>query len=192
MDGNPKPKTKKWKGHLYSDTRYAVAEWLTAELPKVTGDVLNIAAGSWPVPKQSLTNPGVKSYVTFDKKYYGKSKNPVDHYGDVHNMPAEWSGKWDCVICNQSIECFENPFKAMDEMRRILKPNGTLFIDAPYNYRWFGIGSWKDPTQGAPDYWRITKDGWILLTKKFKNVDIKGFGGTGEHDRFVYCVKATK
>jgi SAM-dependent methyltransferase len=192
MDGAPNPKTQKWKGNLYSETRYAVIKWLERELPSVTGDVLNIAAGNWPVPRQCLTNPGLKSYETLDKKIYGQSVNRVKHYGDVHAMPAEWTDKWDCLICNQAIECFENPFKAMDEMYRVLKPGGKLYIDSPFNYRWFGVGSWKDPNQGAADYWRITKDGWKLLTKKFKNTKIEGFGGTGHHDRFVYCVTAIK
>lgn len=192
MDGHPNPKTKNWKGSVYSETRFAVIEWLEKELPKITGDVLNVASGNWPIPRKLLTNSKVKSYVTFDKKHYGKSKNNVNHYGDVHKMPKEWSNKWDCVICNQAIECFENPFLAMSEMKRVLKPGGTLIIDAPFNYRWFGVGAWDDPTQGAADYWRITKDGWKLLTKGFSSVDIKGFGGTGEHDRYVYCVRAVK
>lgn len=192
MDGHPNSKKNKWNGGLYSDTRYAVIGWLSKELPKITGDVLNVAAGNWPVPKKLLTNKRLKSYVTYDKKCYGASNNSVDHYGDVHSMPTKWNNKWDCIICNQAIECFENPFKAMSEMYRVLKPGGVLLIDAPFNYRWFGIGAWKDPKQGATDYWRITKDGWKLLTEKFSSTDIQGFGGTGEHDRFVYCVRAVK
>ena len=192
MDGHPNKKSKKWNGALYSETRYAVIKWLEKELPNITGDVLNVAAGNWPVPKKLLTNPKLKSYKTYDKQNYGSSKNNVNHYGDIHNMPADWTKKWDCVICNQAIECFENPFKAMDEIYRVLKKGGVLLIDAPFNYRWFGVGSWDNPKQGATDYWRITKDGWKLLTKKFGSVSIEGFGGTGEHDRFVYCIKAVK
>jgi hypothetical protein len=52
MDGHPNPKTKKWKGNLYSETRHAVIEWLSKELPEITGDVLNVAAGNWPIPKR--------------------------------------------------------------------------------------------------------------------------------------------
>jgi SAM-dependent methyltransferase len=192
MDGNPNPKNKNYRGALYSETRYAVIKWLERELPNVAGDVLNVAAGNWALPKKLLTNKGLKLYLTYDKKKYGASKNNVNHYGDVHSMPAKWANKWDCVLCNQAIECFENPFKAMDEMYRVLKPGGILLVDAPFNYRWFGVGAWKDPKQGATDYWRITKDGWKLLTKKFRKVNIEGFGGTGEHDRYVYCIKAIK
>ena len=128
MDGFPNKKNKIWKGQAYSETRYAVIKWLERELPKVTGDVLNVAAGNWPVPKQLLTNPGLKTYVTFDKKLYGSGKNIVDVYGDVHNMPKEWTNKWDCVLCNQSLQSFENPFVAVEEIRRVLKKGALLFL----------------------------------------------------------------
>ena len=194
MDGYPIPKTCKWRGQIYSETRYAVIKWLERELPSVTGDVLNIAAGGWPVPKQLLTNPGLRKYVTFDKKLYGDSKNIVDIYGDVHNMPKDWSKKWDCVICNQAIECFSNPFKAIGEMYRVLKPKGVLYIDAPFNYRWFGEGSFpgKKPKKFRVfDYWRITRDGWDLLTEDFSSVKIER-SGPNKWDPYTFMIKAIK
>lgn len=194
MDGHPIPKSKKWRGQVYSETRYAVIKWLERELPSVTGDVLNIAAGGWPVPKQLLTNPGVKSYVTYDQKFYGDSKNPVSEYGDVHSMPKDWTNKWDCVICNQAMECFSNPFKAISEMYRVLKPGGVLYIDAPFNYRWFGEGSFpgKSPKKHRVyDYWRISRDGWELLTKDFSKVIIED-SGPNKWDPYTYMIKAIK
>ena len=170
MDGHPNPKTKTWRGQSYSETRYSTVEWLEKELPKITGDVLNVASGAWPVPKQLLTNSGVKSYVTFDVEFYGDSRNPADVIGDVHDMPKDWNNKWDCVICNQAVECFRNPFVAINEMRRVLKPGGVLLIDGPFNYRWFGDEAWpnKPPKKHRVyDYWRISKDGWEELTKDF-------------------------
>jgi SAM-dependent methyltransferase len=164
-------------------------------LPKVSGEVLNVAAGGWPVPRQLLDFKKVKKYTTYDKKWYGDNKNPVDVYGDIEKMPSVWTNKWDCVICNQALECFPNPFKAMSEIRRVLKPNGVLLIDVIFNYVWFGYGSnsgslkKKNPVK---DYWRISKDGVELLLKDFSKVNIQGFGGASENDRYVYCVKAIK
>jgi len=194
MDGYPNPKTRKWRGEQYSETRYAIIKWLQRELPNITGDILNVAAGGWQVPKQLLTNPGVKKYVTFDKKFYGDGKNQVDVHGDVHNMPAEWTNKWDCVICNQAIECFKNPFKAVSELHRVLKPGGILLIDAPFNYRWFGEGSFpgkKAKPHRVYDYWRITRDGWEELTKDFTKVTIER-SGPNKWDPYTYMIKAIK
>jgi SAM-dependent methyltransferase len=194
MDGYPAPKTKKWRGQLYSETRYAVILWLERELPNVTGDVLNVAAGGWPVPKQLLTNPGLGKYVTFDKKFYGDSKNPVDVYGDVHNMPKDWTDKWDCVICNQSAQSFHDLPKAISEMRRVLKPGATLLLDCNFCYRWFGEGSFpgkKPKKHRVYDYWRPTKDGWELLTKDFSNVKIE-CSGPNVWSPYCYFIKAVK
>jgi SAM-dependent methyltransferase len=194
VDGYPLPKKFNFRGQQYSETRYHVCKWLEQELPKVSGLVLNVSAGGWPIPKKLLDFNKVTKYTTYDIGRYGDIKNVVDVIGDVHSMPGEWSNVWDCVLSNQAIECYENPFKAMEELYRILKPGGTLLIDAPFNYVWFGRGSnpeslkKKNPVK---DYWRITEDGWRLLTKQFKSVSISGFGGT-ENSRFVYCVKAIK
>jgi SAM-dependent methyltransferase len=194
MDGAPNPKTKTFRGQLYSDTRYYVCLWLEKELPKISGDVINISSGGWPIPKQLLDFKRVKQYKTFDQKMYGDTNNTADFYGDVHSMPKEWTNKWDCIINNQSIECYANPFKAVNEMHRILKPSGILYIDLPLNYRWFGDGSGgvSKPKNPVKDYWRITEDGVRLLLGGFSKVDIQGFGGTGKHDRYVYCAKAIK
>lgn len=193
MDGYPIKKNKVWRGQTYSETRYYVCTWLEKELPLVVGNVLNVASGGWPVPYQLLDKTKVTKYTTFDQKVYGDSKNTASVYGDVHAMPFK-DEEFDVLICNQAAECFANIFVAMDEMFRVLKRGGTLYIDSPFNYVWFGRGSnpeslkKKNPVK---DYWRISKDGWELLAKKFSKVDIQGFGGT-ENSRFVYCVKAVK
>ena len=195
MDGNPVPKTKKYKGELYSETRYAIIQWLERELPLISGRVIDIGAGNWKIPRQLMDKSKVKEYKTFDKKVYGSSKNIVDHYGDIQDMPKEWSNQWDTVLCLEVMECVPNPFKAMEEMHRILKPGGMLLLSSPFNYRWFGSGSWDDPKQNAKDvrdYWRITKQGLELLAKDFVKVEVVGFGGTGNHDRYVNCMKAIR
>lgn len=194
MDGHPVLKNCKWRGQIYSETRYAVIKWLEIELPKITGDILNVAAGEWPVPKQLLTNPGLGKYVTFDKKVYGDSKNNVDVYGDVHNMPKNWSGMWDCVICNQSLQSFKNPFVVVNEMHRILKKGGVLILDVNFNYRFFGEGTFpgeKPKKHRVFDYWRFTRDGLELLTENFSSVDIKA-SGPNVWDPYTYMVKAIK
>lgn len=190
MDGAPNPKNKKYNGVLYSETRYAVIKWLEKELPNLAGSVINIGAGNWKLPKKLLTSK-VTKYKTFDKEKYGSSKNNVDIYGDVQNMPSEWTKKWDNILCIEVIECVPNPFKAMDEMYRILKPQGTLILTCPFNYRWFGVGSWENPKQGAKDYFRITEDGWKLLTQQFSKVVIEN-SGPNVYDPYCYMIKAIK
>jgi len=194
VDGYKRLKTNKWRGNMYSDTRYAVIKWLERELPKITGDVLNVAAGGWPVPKQLLTNPKLGKFRTFDKKFYGDAKNPVQIYGDIHDMPKEWNNRWDCLICNQSIECFESPLKAISEMRRVLKPGGILLVDAPFNHAWFGYGSTPESLKKKNrvyDYWRITPQGMEMLLKDFTEVKVETTG-PNKWDPYCIMVKAVK
>jgi len=191
MDGAPIAKSCVWRGQKYSATRFEIIKWLEKELPTLNGSVVDIGAGGWDVPRK-LLNSKTTTYKTFDQKIYGASKNKVDVYGDIQNMPAQWSNYWDNALCLEVIECVQNPFAALDEIYRILKPGGILLLSAPYNYRAFHQGTWKDPKQGAQDYWRFTKMGLELLAKKFSKADVVGFGGTGPHDRFGHCLKAVK
>lgn len=195
MDGNPKPKTKTWRGRVFSDTRHAVVTWLEKELPLLSGDFIDIGAGNWGIPEKLTDKNKVKSFKKFDQKVYAGTQNNVDFYGDIENMPKDWTNKWDVALCIEVIECIPDPFKAVKEMHRILKPGGVLLLSCPYNYRAFGTGTWTDPKQnekGVNDYWRITKQGLELLAKQFSSVSVVGFGGTGNHDRFGHCMKAIK
>lgn len=193
MDGHPKKKTKQYRNNLYSDTRYAIIKHLEVEIPKLSGSVINLGSGNWNIPRKLLDMSKIKEYKTFDKKMYGDSKNVVDIYGDIQKMPAEWSNKWDNIICLEVIECIENPFVALSEMHRVLKPNGLVLLSAPFAYRFFGAGTGlPEKKNRVYDYWRITRDGLELLFKAFSKSSIVGFGGTGEHDRFGYFVVAKK
>lgn len=198
MDGYKKEKKHKWRGNMYSDTRYAVIKWLERELPKITGDVLNIAAGGWPVPEQLLTNPKRGKYFTVDKKHYGDSKNPVRKYCDAHALPPEWTERWDCVMMNQALECMVNPFTVLSEMYRVLKPGGVCLIDTPFNVSWFGYGAYPDTLKKkfpVDDYWRITPQGLELLFNqagfKRKNITIET-SGPNTWDPYCIMGKAVK
>lgn len=191
MDGFPAPKTKIWGGQNYSETRYAVIKWLEKELPQCQGSVLNIAAGNWSVPRQLLNFSKVKEYITCDIPGYGGDENRVDVFCSADDLLPSWSDKFDYILCNQSIECFPNPQKSVDEMYRVLKPGGIALVDGPFNYVWFGNndGNKKYPVK---DYWRFTQHGFEYLFRGFSKVYVEGFGGNGDTDRFVYCVKGVK
>lgn len=70
----------------------------------------------------------------------------------------------DYILCTEVLEHTLNPFKAVDEMYRILKPKGLLFISVPFNFRIHGP---------LPDCWRFTKYGIESLLKIFKILKIE-------------------
>lgn len=74
------------------------------------------------------------------------------------------SNKFDLVICTEVLEHTSNPFKAVDELYRIIKPGGTIAVSTPFNFRIHGP---------LPDNWRFTIHGLKELFKRFKKVEIK-------------------
>jgi len=88
-----------------------------------------------------------KNRVGFD---IAERKN-VDIVGDVHNLPFE-NEKFDIILCTEVLEHSHSPHIAIKEMKRVLKPGGSLILttrfifpihDAPYDfYRYTKYGLW--------------------------------------------------
>lgn len=83
-------------------------------------------------------------------------------------IPSEYYG---LVICTEVLEHTTNPFEAVKQIHRILKPGGILLASAPFNFRIHGP---------APDCWRFTEYGWRILLEKF---DILELTAHGEEER---------
>jgi SAM-dependent methyltransferase len=95
--------------------------------------------------------------VTFD----AVAGHDIDIVGDIHAMPID-DKKYDCVFCTGTLEHVRDPWQAVCEIFRVLKPGGLVHIDVP-----FIQGYHADPT----DYWRFTIDGLRLLCSTFEELD---------------------
>lgn len=105
----------------------------------------------------------------FDRVSY-KILDPVPDYnpdivGDIHALPFS-KDSIDAIICLAVLEHVENPFLAMQEMYRVLRPGGTLLIYVPFLYYYHAApGYYKD-------YWRYTYDGLEVLARPFTKQEI--------------------
>jgi SAM-dependent methyltransferase len=94
----------------------------------------------------------------------------ADIVGDIHNIPLP-TGSIDAVICHSVLEHVHNPTKAMEEIYRVLKPGGKVFLHVPSIYPYHA----RKGHYG--DYWRFFDDTLLLLFKDFKAVEIVKRGG---------------
>src|SRR3989344_6543296 len=130
--------------------------------PKIKGKVLDLGAGS--SPYKHLFKCG--QYLTLDNYEYSEKK--PDIVADASDIPLE-NNSIDSVVCFQLLEHIKDPKKVVDEIYRILKPNGRCILTTHM----------ATVLHGEPyDYFRFTKYGLKdVLFKKFKKVEIEENGG---------------
>lgn len=94
----------------------------------------------------------------------------VDVVADAHNLPF-YDSSFDNVIMTNLLEHVQEPQKVVNEVYRILKPNGLAVVFVPFMY----------PIHGDPnDYWRFTDEGLKHSLRNFeivKTIKIGGFFG---------------
>lgn len=79
----------------------------------------------------------------------------ADIIGDIcsHN-PLLDDESFDYVVCTEVLEHTLQPFAAVAEVTRVLRPGGRLFLSVPFNFRIHGP---------LPDCWRFTEHGLRAL-----------------------------
>lgn len=73
------------------------------------------------------------------------------------------SNSFDVVICTEVLEHTLQPFKAVEEIFRMLKRGGVAVVSTPYNFRIHGP---------LPDCWRFTEHGLRELFKEFNIIEL--------------------
>lgn len=104
-------------------------------------------------------------YFTFGIDY-------CDVIGNLLNIPLT-DDSLDGAIVTEVLEHCTDPFRAVSELRRVLRPGGLMLITSPFVWVWHGRPDYED-------YWRFTHQAWELLLKDFSQVDIKPCEWTDE------------
>ncbi len=89
------------------------------------------------------------------------------------------AGRFDVVVCTEVLEHTLDPFAAVSEILRVLKPGGVVAASTPFNFRIHGP---------LPDCWRFTEHGLRAL---FKNFDIIQLDQLEDDDRFLMPIHYT-
>ena len=89
---------------------------------------------------------------------------------DIQNLSTYPADTYDFVVLDEILEHVSRPWVAVEEIRRILKPGGTLITSSP-----FMIAVHKVPE----DYWRFTKDALHILLENYSTVETHSWGNPG-------------
>ena len=75
--------------------------------------------------------------------------------------------KYDKIICIAILEHVYNPFKAIDNLKSMLKENGIIYGYVPYLFHYHAPKDLK-----FQDYFRFSKDALAYLFKDFKEIEL--------------------
>jgi SAM-dependent methyltransferase/uncharacterized protein YbaR (Trm112 family) len=88
---------------------------------------------------------------------------------DAHDLPFE-DATFDAVICQAVLEHVLEPWRVVEEIHRVLKPNGLVYSEIPFM---------QQVHEGAYDFTRFTQLGHRRLYRFFDEIDSGAQGGPG-------------
>ena len=140
-----------YRGGIFHPTRGIKLDW-EKDLKVFIGEgkkIKNIGAGQY-------HRPGT---ISVDPLYEKEDKDHIKAYGE--DLPFI-DKSIDFVICNAVLEHVKEPQKIIDEIYRVLKNDGRVYVDILFIY----------PFHGAPsDYSRMTMVGFENLCSKFEKIE---------------------
>lgn len=141
--------------------RGRIRNWIERHADKLGDDVLEIGS--------RIHNPAAWYLVNRDLaqgQWTGIDMQPgqgVDLVADMHNLPADWQGRFSGVLCSEVLEHVARPWLALPEVRRVIRPGGWIIVTTLLTFHIHGYPS---------DYYRYTDAGLRLLLEDAGFVDI--------------------
>lgn len=140
---------------MYSDltSSHSEPKELLSLLQKKPADAMILNIGALSKNLQSL-HQGIRN---LDICYYPN----IDFIADVCDLPFQ-SGSLDMIIFKNVLEHVKNPTKALEEIHRVLKKGGILYVKVPF----------LQPFHAVPDdFQRYTESGFKERFKEYKALD---------------------
>ena len=127
-------------------------------------DIMEVGSG---VKNHRSDFPG-KRFVTLDIN----PESGADIIGDAHAIPAE-DASFDCVMAQDVLEHLHSPQVFIQEIKRVLRPQGYVLVTAPFLHPYHGG---MNAGNYCPDYYRFSEDGLRFLFKDF-DLEVTSDGG---------------
>jgi SAM-dependent methyltransferase len=158
------------KTMLFYTVRTAILKSVILETASFYGTVLDIGCGLMPYKKLIQSNPRVEKYIGMDweqSAYHKDIKPDLQWDGEKIPLPNE---SVDCAMATEFLEHSAAPDKILEEIFRVIKPNGRFFATVPFVWNLHEI---------PYDEYRYTPFSLErhLKNSGFKNMNIKALGG---------------
>ena len=165
------PSNKHNNRRIYNYQLYnTIDKYLMSFSSKIKGKTYDLGCGNMHYKSFVTSLNGTYFGVDWDQSMH--STNPPDIICDLNETLPIDSDVADTIICISVIEHLKNPKLFVKEMRRILKPEGNLFLQVPFMWR----------VHEAPhDYSRFTPYALelMLIQAGFKSIEIHPQSGVG-------------
>ena len=136
-----------WLG--YSVRRKLLDEDLEAVKTRIRGSVLEVGCGT--IGRRGRFRPPFEQTKDWTYVDLRGSAEPTIQ-ADIEHLPIR-DTHFDTVICLEVLEYVPHPGAALSELRRVLKPGGTLIVSTPFLHR----------ADALQDRWRFTEHGLHLV-----------------------------
>jgi SAM-dependent methyltransferase len=118
--------------------------------------LLDVGAGNFRFQDYLETQGFVYESQDFDQVFDQDMRGKHTYVCDIENIPVN-DGRFDVVVCTQVLEHLANPLIALQELSRILRKGGKLYLTTNFLF----------PIHGAPyDFFRYTNFGLEHLCHK--------------------------
>lgn len=143
-------------------------------IPYIHGKCVDIGSGNSPYKKFILKN--VSEYIAVDKgsvhQHMFQTSKEKFLDADIKNLPLD-DKSVDTILLTQVLEHIDEPFKALDEVKRVIKDDGIIILSVPFIYH----------AHATPyDYYRFSEYGLkkICETYNFEIIEFhyQGYLGT--------------
>ncbi len=155
----------------FADPESYYIDQMLKNIPPALSSSLALDAGAGDLNKRSYLIDKGYAYEScdFENVFSSESSKKQTYICNLFDMPMR-NRTYDLVICVQVLEHVNDPIGSIDEIFRVLKDGGLIYLSTNFMY----------PRHGAPyDFFRFTQDGLIFLFEKsgFKIEKISSHGG---------------
>src|SRR5262245_50536365 len=149
--------------------RDGIRRKLSGALSQFSGTLLDVGCGQMPYKKLVESPPSsVKRYIGLDLRN-GPYGGMPDLQWDGKTIPLD-SDSIDCAIATEVLEHCADPDTVMQEICRVLKPNGVFFFSVPFLWPLHEVP--RDEYRYTP--WSLER---LSLASGFSRVKITALGG---------------